>query len=40
MNIKIDDTSNTNLSVSQNGLKLNDIPVDKISDSDIENYFK
>lgn len=40
MNIKIDDTSNINLSVSQNGLKLNDIPVDKISDSDIENYFK
>ena len=40
INIKIDDTSNTNLSVSQNGLKLNDIPVDKISDSDIENYFK
>nr|DAQ91092.1 MAG TPA: hypothetical protein [Bacteriophage sp.] len=40
MNIKIDSTSNENLSVSQNGLKLNDIPVDKISDSDIENYFK
>ena len=40
MSIKIDDTSNTNLSVSQKGLKLNNIPVDKISDLDIENYFK
>lgn len=40
MNIKIDSTSNENLSVSSNGLKLNDIPVDKISNTDIENYFK
>ena len=40
MNIKIDNTSNANLSVSSDGLKLNDIPVDAIGDEDIENYFK
>lgn len=40
MNIKIDSTSNANLSVSSDGLKLNDIHVDAIDNEDIENYFK
>lgn len=39
MSIKIDQTSSDHLSVSKDGLKLDDIPVDNISIEDIQNYF-
>lgn len=39
MSIKIDQASSDHLSVSSDGLKLDDIPVDNISTEDIENYF-
>ena len=39
MSIKIDQASSDHLSVSSDGLKLDDIPVDNISIEDIQNYF-